>query len=263
MSININNNTNQVNTESNIFNGKNKASTKKIAQKNISSNSVNQTIVTISKESRDSYRKQVQEGNTQKTTYENIKKIRSSIKEASKSIQTDYNYQLAKETSILKEQRKNNGTYNVSNRAEDYVKAYGNLYDQIVKGYKNGTIEHYVEDKNSETGYRKLTMEEELSKLDEAYKKASELVDIFAENAKKAAPAFRNMAEKMSKINSSIANSYKNKSQTDDIPDNIGTKMITVAQKWKDTYRVYGSKTNSMESITSMIKNTLYINKNL
>ena len=67
------------------------------------------------------------------------------------------------------------------------------------------------------------------------------------------------MAEKMSKINSSIANSYKKQSQTDDIPDNIGQKMITVAQKWKDAYNISGSKTNSMESIMSIIKSTLYI----
>lgn len=40
-------------------------------------------------------------------------------------------------------------------------------------------IKRYVEDKNSETGYRKLTMEEELNKLDEAYHKASELVRYF------------------------------------------------------------------------------------
>lgn len=256
MSININNNTNQANTGINIF-GTNKVDTKKTAQKNVSSDSGSQTIVTISKESRDSYRKQVQESGAQKMTYEDIIKTRNSIKEASKSIQVDYDYQLAKEASVFKEQR--GGTYSVSNRAEDYVKAYGNLYDQIVKGYQDGTIERYVEDKNSETGYRKLTMEEELSKLDEAYQKASDLADIFAENAKKAAPAFRDMAEKMSKINSSIANSYKKQSQTDDIPDNIGQKMITAAQKWKDAYNVSGSKTSSMESIMSIIKSTLYI----
>ena len=258
MSININNNTNQANTGISIF-GTNKADTKKTAQKNVSSDSGSQTIVTISKESRDSYRKQVQEIGTQKMTYEDIIKTRNSIKEASKSIQVDYDYQLAKEASAFKEQR--SGTYSVSNRAEAYVKAYGNLYDQIVKGYQDGTIERYVEDKNSETGYRKLTMEEELSKLDEAYQKASELADIFAENAKKAAPAFRDMAEKMSKINSSIANSYKKQSQTDNIPDNIGQKMITAVQKWKDAYNISGSKTSSMESIMSMIKSILYINQ--
>ena len=104
-------------------------------------------------------------------------------------------------------------------------------------------------------------MEEELSKLDEAYQKASDLADIFAENAKKAAPAFKDMAEKMSKINSSIANSYKKQSQTDNIPDNIGQKMITAVQKWKDAYNISGSKTSSMESIMSMIKSTLYINQ--
>lgn len=89
--------------------------------------------------------------------------------------------------------------------------------------------------------------------------KRQNLSDIFAENAKKAAPSFRDMAEKMSKINSSVANSYKKQSQTDDILDNIGQKMITAAQKWKDAYNISGSETSSMENIMSIIKNTLYI----
>ena len=67
------------------------------------------------------------------------------------------------------------------------------------------------------------------------------------------------MAEKMSKINSSIANFYKKQSQTDSIPDNIGQKMINAVQKWKDAYNISGSKTSSMESIMSIIKSTLYI----
>lgn len=260
MSININN-TNQVNMENNTLNVSKRTDTEKTVQKSEDFN--NQTVVTISKESRDNYRKQIQKSGARKTTYEDIIKTRGLIKEASKSIQIDYDYQLAKEAGIFKEQRKNGSTYSISNRAEDYVKAYGNLYDQIVKGYNDGTIEHYEEDKNSETGYRKLTMEEELSKLDKAYQKASELTDIFVENTKKAASAFDNMAKKMSKINLSIANSYKNQAQTDDIPNNIGQKMIDISQKWKNAYNISGSKTSSMESIMSIIKSTLYVSGNL
>ena len=52
--------------------------TKKTAQKSVSSDSGRQTIVTISKESRDSYRKQIQESGTQKMTYEDIIKTRKS-----------------------------------------------------------------------------------------------------------------------------------------------------------------------------------------
>ena len=48
-------------------------------------------------------------------------------------------------------------------RDSNYVKAYAELYDEIVKGYENGTREIYVADEN---GPRKLTKDEELSNLD-------------------------------------------------------------------------------------------------
>ena len=47
--------------------------------------------------------------------------------------------------------------------------AYASIYDDIVKGYEAGTREVYVEDSESGTGYRKLTMEEEISELDKAF----------------------------------------------------------------------------------------------
>ena len=46
---------------------------------------------------------------------------------------------------------------------------YGNLYDEIVQGYKDGTVERYVGDENSETGFRKMTLDEELARLDKAF----------------------------------------------------------------------------------------------
>ena len=59
---------------------------------------------------------------------------------------------------------------NITDKANNYVKAYAELYDEIVKGYENGTREIYVADEN---GPRKLTKDEELSNLDAAYKKNS------------------------------------------------------------------------------------------
>lgn len=60
---------------------------------------------------------------------------------------------------------------------EDSVRAYGNLYEEIVQGYRNGTRERYTEDENSKTGFRKMTMEEELSGLDRAFQKMANEVD--------------------------------------------------------------------------------------
>lgn len=63
---------------------------------------------------------------------------------------------------------------NITDKANNYVKAYAELYDEIVKGYENGTREIYVADEN---GPRKLTKDEELSNLDAAYKNSGWLCD--------------------------------------------------------------------------------------
>ena len=63
-------------------------------------------------------------------------------------------------------------------KAKDLNRAYGNLYDRIVQGYENGTRERYTEDKNSETGYRKMTKEEELKGLSLAFQKKAHEEDV-------------------------------------------------------------------------------------
>lgn len=53
------------------------------------------------------------------------------------------------------------GSYqSISDKADDLLKAYAESYDEIRKGYADGTREAYIADSTSETGYRKLTMEE-------------------------------------------------------------------------------------------------------
>ncbi len=76
----------------------------------------------------------------------------------------------------LKGQR-TGSAYGIADKMEDSVRAYGNLYDEIVQGYRDGTRERYVEDENSETGFRKMTMEEELSGLDRAFQKMADRAD--------------------------------------------------------------------------------------
>lgn len=93
---------------------------------------------------------------------------KESIMLASKSIGANYGYRLSEEAGKLKGQRESGGAYSLSDRAADYVRAYGNLYDEIVQGYKDGTVERYVEDGSSETGFRKMPLEEELAGLDKA-----------------------------------------------------------------------------------------------
>ncbi|MCM1129819.1 MAG: hypothetical protein NC211_07875 [Alistipes senegalensis] len=166
--------------------------------------------------------------------------------------------ELFQKVSELKALREGSGIYRLSDRAEDYVKAYGNLYDEIVQGYENGTRERYVEDACSETGFRQLTMEEELDSLDKAYQKAAETENSLAENARKAASAFKQTAEKLSQykgVKTSFADAYKKLEEQGIVSqENTGQKMAALAQAWKDTYQVSGSKEAGMEKVLAMLK---------
>ncbi len=57
----------------------------------------------------------------------------------------------------------------LNDEAVDLVHAYGKLYDEIVQGYENGQREAYVVDPNAKDGMRRLTLDEELAYLNEAF----------------------------------------------------------------------------------------------
>lgn len=163
----------------------------------------------------------------------------------------------------MKGQRENGNTYILSNKVEDYVKAYENLYDEIVQGYKDGTRERYVADKNSETGFRKMTMQEKLNRLDEAFQKTSIIADELAENLKKSAAAFKDTVEKLSKIRgakTSFADACKNlETEGYASKENVEQKMVTLAQAWKDAYQISSSKENGMEKVLFMLNDMSHI----
>ena len=87
----------------------------------------------------------------------------------------NYSYNLSKETDKLnkadEEALTEVKTLSWQNKSDNLNQAYKNLRDEIVQGYENGTRQVNVIDESSETGYRTLTMEEELSALDAAYEK--------------------------------------------------------------------------------------------
>ena len=103
--------------------------------------------------------------------------VKQAKQATSSLIANNYGSELAREVEKLKGQRGSYSVYSTANKAEDYARAYRNLYDEIVQGYQNGTRERYVEDKASETGYRKMTMEEEINGLDKAFQRAADQID--------------------------------------------------------------------------------------
>lgn len=175
---------------------------------------------------------------------------KESIIQASKSIGASYGYRLSEEAGKLKGQRNNGAAYSLSDRAADYVKAYGNLYDEIVQGYKDGTIERYVEDETSETGFRRMTMEEELADLDKAFQSMADKAEMDA----KASRILDGYKERLSKLKSGQKLSADS-DKTEAVQENISQKLATLAQAWKDAYNVSGSKEGGMEKVLSMLDN--------
>lgn len=133
-----------------------------------------------------------------------------------------------------------------------------------MQGYKNGTRERYIEDENSETGFRKMTMEEELNSLDKAFQKTADKETILAENQKKAASAFKNTAQKLSKykgVKTSFADAYKKLEEKGvTSQENVGQKMVTLAKAWKNTYQISGSNDNGIQKVLSMLSDMFPIN---
>lgn len=267
MSVNVNGSASQVSTGNNWFRNMKTVNSKE--QKTMSAllpkdDSV--VKISISQEGIENYRKKIQENGVQSTDENIMEKKHTLIEQAKNAIfDNQYESELAKKAGELKGQHENNGTYSLSNKMEDYVKAYGDIYDEIVQGYKNGTRERYVADENSATGFRKMTMEEELNGLNKAFQKKADTENELAENAKKAAAAFKDTAEKLAKIKgakNSFASAYNNlETEGYTSQENVGQKMITLAQAWKNVYHVSDSKDSGMEKVLSMLNDMFYNSK--
>lgn len=267
MSVSVTGSTSKVNTEFNWFQNMKDASSQKQESKNeLQSKENNAVKLSISPEGIESCRKKLLESGEQGAGGKVIEKKHALIKQAKNAIfANQYENELTQKAVELKGQRESGGTYSLLDKAEDYVKAYGNLYDEIVQGYKNGTRERYVEDENSETGFRKMTMEEELSSLDKAYQKTVDIESKLAENARKAASAFKDTAEKLSKykgVKTSFADAYK-KLEAKGITsqEDMGQKMLTLAHAWKDAYKITDSKDGGMEKVLSILNDMFNLNK--
>lgn len=224
----------------------------------------NAVKISISQEGMKSYRKKLHESGMNGEGKVIVKADKDSIIKQAKQatnalLANNYGNELAKETETLKGQRKSDDTYSLSNKAEDYVRAFGNLYDEIVQGYQNGTRERYVEDKTSEIGYRKMTMEEELNGLDKAFQRVVDGADVKEMITGK----FQRLFSKAGGgKQTSFTDANKKPQATDnDAEETVGQKMKKLAEAWKDAYKTSGSKENGMEKVLSMLNGMFGISK--
>ena len=191
----------------------------------------------ISNEGMEYYRNCIQQNRQE--TYDDVLQRRELLK-SEKIRDIDYGYEISKKAAELNKDAANAGqnALSTTDRANGYVAAYAELYDEIVQGYESGTREIYVTDEN---GTHKLTKDEELSNLDAAYKKT---VDDFVTMETTNQHARGIIGEEMNKISkittrSTLASAYIEEQKTrgkDVIPENLTEKMYGAITSFKEKY---------------------------
>ena len=87
-----------------------------------------------------------------------------------------YYTRMSREMNNALEQKReeNNGNLTIEDRENAIMNSFKSIADEIVSGYDNGTRIRFVEDSDSEDGYRKLTKEDELEILQKEFDDLSE-----------------------------------------------------------------------------------------
>jgi len=114
--------------------------------------------------------------------------------------------------------RQQKGTITEQDMVQYFSETYQKLYQEIMDGYQNGTRTKYVQDDTSESGYRKLTMEEELQDLDRTY-------DDMAQFAKETSTSKEHILTCLERANRKIA------SITDD--DSMLWETLQNIERWQ------------------------------
>lgn len=145
--------------------------------------------------------------------------------------------------------------------ASDLLKKYAKEYDEIVQGYKNGQRERYVYDSTTESGYRKVTMSEELELLDKGFKRAADLIETIGERRPEDAKACEIIANSIAKIfgeqseRAIKAREAAERVKNAVIPENISQKIIAAKKVFTEQY---GKQTNI--DLESILKNITIFN---
>lgn len=211
--------------------------------------------LSISNEGREYYRNSIQQNGQE--TYDEVLQRREQLINEKISV-IDYGYEISKKAAGWNKEAANTGRNVVSttDRANGYVAAYAELYDEIIQGYEAGTREIYVADEN---GTHKLTKDEELSNLDAAYKKT---VDDFVTMETTNQHARGIIGEEMNKISkittrSTLASAYieeqKNRGK-DEITENLGKKMYGAITSFKEKYTMIQPNREQLSQLLMSIK---------
>lgn len=211
--------------------------------------------LSISDEGKEYYRNSIRQDRQE--SYETMFQRREQLKNEKVSF-IDYGYEISKKAAQLAKDTADTGKsiLGTTDKANGYVKAYAELYDEIVQGYENGTREIYVADEN---GTHKLTKEEELSALDTAYKKTVDDFVTREETNQHARQIIGEEMEKISKISKreTLAADYLKEQKargTDKVTENLNEKMFNAVALFKEKYAVFNPNVDKLSQLLMGIK---------
>lgn len=143
-------------------------------------------------------------------------------------------------------------------KSSDLLRAYAELYDEIVQGYESGQRETYVTDSDAENGFRKLTLSEELDCLNQTFKRFADDLEKQINDLPKFNAFFEEQLDFMIKNGNKAAQeeakekkeAWEYKIKNEVIPENISKKLIAAA---KEFVMQYVSK--NITDVTKILEN--------
>lgn len=203
--------------------------------------------LSISNEGKEHYRNSIQQGGQE--SYDAVLQRREQLKNEKISL-VDYGYEISKRAGA------GESVLSAAGKADGYVKAYAELYDEIVQGYEDGTREIYVA---GEDGPRKLTKDEELDALDAAYKKTVDSFVTMEQTNQRARTIIGEEAEKIAKISrreTKAADFLKEQKArgTDKVPENLNEKMLNAVASFKEKYAAFNPNAGTLSQLLAGIK---------
>ncbi len=194
--------------------------------------------LSITNEGKEHYRNSIQQSGQE--SYDAVIQRREQLKNEKINL-VDYRYEISRRAEQLNKGTADTGksVLSTADKADGYVKAYAQLYDEIVQGYEDGTREIYVE---GEGGPRKLTREEELDALDTAYRKTVDNFVTMEQTNQHAREIIAEEAEKISRISkrtTTLAADFLKEQKArgmDIVPENLNEKMLSAVASFKEKY---------------------------
>ena len=138
-----------------------------------------------------------------------------------------YYTRMSREMNNALEQKRaeNNGNLTIEDRENAIMNSFKSIADEIVSGYDNGTRIRFVEDSDSEDGYRRLTKEDELEILQKEFDDLSEAK--FGKKHQEEAEAIAKSLDALHKIMEENGKAFANKKyEPIKIPDDFLERLL-------------------------------------